>query len=507
MRSSTLVFLLPLALACSSSTDGDATPAANPAATPQATPATAVQPAATARPWVPVPPVSGIHLQSLVATSGEGVERLLDGDPTTGWSPMHDPVDEGVLLRFEEPTRVMQVKLQLCPESSSATFESFVNGASNTLVRVNPGGPVLVPWRGGADTPAIKSFFLRVVGSDGPVDICEIAVIMPPEITQAVKPPRSVDATLKASSVLEPCDAYHPGYLFDGRTDFGWVEGAEGLGVGETLTIQFDGPIELTGFDLWNGYQRSADHFDRNARAAQLDLSVDGSAPMPLSVTDTQGPQRLELPTPVTGERFVLTVAQATAGSKYEDLVISELRLRDAAGPVSLHTTDLAEREHLLLETIHGSDLDRIVNRSWQGLCNESTRFTLRSNHSFVSYAQIVDDEDESMHEVFDGAWVVQDMTAPATIQTYGRKHRTQTTWVPYGDDQVQSTVRIAGGKSQLWLHDPAAPQPAATLLADPAFASEHAYCMGPIDGWLGQDMGDLLVIQGASMAGVYKPF
>jgi hypothetical protein len=496
MRTIQLATLLTLLSACGSA----------PEQAPPSVPAPAELQVASRVPVATVPPVTGLHLQALVASSGEGVARVLDGDPTTGWSPAHDPMDEGILLRFEEPTRVMQAQLQLCPESSAATFQSFVNGNENTLVRVNPGGPVLIPWRGMADSPAIKSLYLRVLNSDGPVDLCEVYLTLPPEQAQQVRPPRTVPATLKASSTLEPCDAYHAGYLLDGRTDFGWVEGAEGLGVGEQLTIGFEAPLTITGLDIWNGYQRSEQHYSANARLARLELSVDGGAPLSLAVADTQGPQRLDLPAPVTGKDFVLTVADAVAGSKYQDLVISELRLRDASGPFSLRTEDLAQREHDLLEQIQGHDLDRIVDRTWRGLCNEGVRLTLRSNHSFVRYAQLDEDPDEALREVFDGAWVVQELGAPDSIRTFGRKHRTQTTWVPYGDDQVQSTVRIAGGKSELWLHDAANPSPAAALLEDQAFAAEHATCMDPGSAWLEQDMGDLLFIQGATLAGIYRP-
>ncbi len=497
MRSPYLIAMLPLLFSCSTE------PAPDPGAPPAAPGTPPAQPEA---PGVTVPPVTGLHLQALVATSGDGVERLLDGDPTTGWSPASDAVDEGVLLRFEEPTRVLEAKLQLCPESTAATFQSYVNGAENTRVRVNPGGPVLIPWREQMDTPAVKSLFVRILGSDGPVDICEIAVTLPPEQTQAVAPPRAVPATVQATSVLEPCEAYHTGYLFDGRTDFGWVEGAEGLGVGEKLILDFGGAIEITGFDIWNGYQRSPDHFQRNARLAKLGLSVDGAEPMAIAVADTQGPQRIDLPAPVTGKRFELKIAEAVAGTSYEDLVISELRLRDASGPFGLVTADLEKKETELLDKLVDHELGTAVNTTWVGLCNELDRLTLRSNHSFVAYTTLEEGPDDEIREVFDGAWVLRELAAPSTIQTFGRRHRTLSTWMPYGDDQVQTTVKIAGGKSQLWLHDHTAPAPAAELLKDQSFAAEHAYCQQGT-AWLEQDMGELLFIKGSALAGIYRPF
>jgi hypothetical protein len=54
--------------------------------------------------------------------------------------------------------------------------------------------------------------------------------------------------------------------------------------VGEWLTVTLSEPIELTAIELWNGHQRSQEHFRQNARASRLSLSVDGSTPVPLTV-------------------------------------------------------------------------------------------------------------------------------------------------------------------------------------------------------------------------------
>jgi hypothetical protein len=67
--------------------------------------------------------------------------------------------------------------------------------------------------------------------------------------------------------------------------------------------------------------------------------------------------------------------------------------------------------------------------------------------------------------------------------------------------------VRISGGKSRLWIHDFTQPKPAIDLLADPSFRAEQASCMDTGTAWLEQDMGDLLVIDGSTMAGLYVPF
>ncbi len=490
-----LITLLPLLGACfSSSDDAPTTPASGAAA-----------PAATDAPTGGAPPITGLHLQSLVASSGDGVEAVLDGRPATGWSPEGDPMDEGILLRFEEPTRVLQANIQLCADSAAATFQTYINGNENTRVRVNPGGPVLIPWREQLDSPALKSLYVRVLFPDGPVEICEIGLALPPEIGKQVRPPRTVPATIAASSVLEPADAYHPAYLYDGRTDFGWVEGVDGLGQGESVTITFEAPTTITGFDLWNGYQRSEDHFRKNARASALSLSVDGAESIPLTVSDTQGPQFLALPAPVTGERFELSITGTIEGSKYADLVLSELRPHDELGPLALSIPDLDQRQKALVGSLQAGGLALIVDKTWQSVCDD-TRFTLRSNHSFVVYATTAEDPDNETHEVFDGAWVVRNQSGNVgEIQLFGRRHRTETSWVPYGSAEVASSVRIAGGKSKLWLHDISFNAESIEALNEPAFRSAHAWCQPEGVAWADASEDPLLFVTGSSLAGIFR--
>ena len=51
--------------------------------------------------------------------------------------------------------------------------------------------------------------------------------------------------------MLAPSDAYHPGYLFDGRLDFGWVEGVKGPGIGEPTVLTLGGEGLAWGEPRW----------------------------------------------------------------------------------------------------------------------------------------------------------------------------------------------------------------------------------------------------------------
>ncbi|MBT3224177.1 MAG: hypothetical protein HN348_34350, partial [Proteobacteria bacterium] len=65
----------------------------------------------------------------------------------------------------------------------------------------------------------------------------------------------------------------------------------------------------------------------------------------------------------------------------------------------------------------------------------------LRSNHTFVQYSWR--GEDYTVNEVFDGAWVVDKANQ---VKLYGRRHRIDKTWVPYGTNREEQSTKVAGG-------------------------------------------------------------
>jgi hypothetical protein len=391
-----------------------------------------------------------IHLQALVPTSGESAAVLLDGDRESGWSPTGDPAGEGVLLRFEAPVQIDRVEVLLCPGSGLFELAPYVNGAAvvaRTKGKDREEYFFTPPGRG----PKVRSVFLRIASAEGVPCIGLVRFVRGKE-TLAVAPPRTKTGTVEASSTLTPIDAYHASYLFDGRTDFGWVEGAKGLGQGESVSVQLDAPMELVALELWNGYQRSPDHFKKNARATRIQVQLDAGEPLTLKVKDSMGPQKLALPKPVKTKRVKLTVLQARKGTRYPDLVLSELRLWDRKGPWTVRTPDQAERREVLEQEIAASPLADVVDRQWFSLCGDQrvSRLKLRTNHTFVWYVdaeQAGETETRSQSEVFDGAWVVGKAQPPsASIDLFGRRHKTSAVFDPYAGNKVRDTVQIGGG-------------------------------------------------------------
>ena len=379
-----------------------------------------------------------LTLQALVPTSGANADALLDGKADTGWTPEGDAEGEGVLFRFEGEVTLEQVLVESCAGKRTA-LTPFVNGAEFAPVTVQGKKTPVVTIK----AAKVRSVFLRLDAA-GP-GACLAEVSFEADKPLPVRAPRGLPATAKASSVLTPADAYHPGYLFDGRLDFGWVEGVKGPGLGESMTLTFAAPVTLTGLELWNGYQRSDDHFKKNARAKKLTVTLDGAPPLELAVKDAQGSQKLMFPKPASTKSLTLTIKEAWPGTKYDDLVLSELRVWDAEGPRTIATTDLSERAAALKTELAAAPLKTFVDKTLRSACKVEgyeLEAKFRTNHSFVVY-RTADDETGAVKEVLDGTWILKDAK---TVELFGRSHKNVWSNDPYASPAGKEATSIIGG-------------------------------------------------------------
>ncbi len=404
-------------------------------------PSTTAQDAPTGAP-------DAIRLQALLLSSGTGAEAVLDGDPTTSWRPKGDPVAEGMLFRFEEPTPIRGVTLTACSGTPAFRVTDFVDGAPNHTEQTEQGG---VPTSLAIEAPTLTTWSFEVVEADAD-EICVSEIAFEGESPIELLLPRTLPGVVEASSTLEPEQAYHPDFLFDGRLDRGWVEGATGHGAGEIVTILLDRPIQLVGLELWNGYQRSPEHFDKNSRARRLRLSADGNPWTELDFSDEMGLQRATFTVPLRATEVRVALDAAFPGSSYEDLVLSELRLVDRDGPLTVdpQTTEIRERQ--LLRRLRGKPLADIVDTEWRSHCRAPGRMDstlkIRSNHTFAQTSVEVlgpGDERVPRRERLEGTWTIEDLDgAWSTILLYGR--RTVSGPEPSGDEAKESP-RPTGGR------------------------------------------------------------
>lgn len=394
-----------------------------------------------------------VYLDRMYATStgADAAANLLDGDANTFWSAMPGAgQDEGVMLYFEAPTFVQKVRLANA-QGGSAVEELglYVNGSE--VGTTTPDGEIEVA----AD---VTSLFVRVTAVSGaskdvgtgpeggdievvkfPTDLKtrlgEIELFGTGGAPMKVRPLHLEPGSISASSVLSPPEAYNADFLFDSRLEFGWAEGKEDEGLGESITFNFDKEMKIERLKVWNGYQRSDDHFEKNARVENFSFGLAGADAPTYQLGDQQAPTIIDLDAPLVGKSFELKVLSAYAGSKYKDLLLSELRFFDGQQWFGLESGGEEARKTALQERVAGTVLDGLLDRNlsyteeqgWSGT-TFTIRLILRSNGSFVLYKDFEGEMDQSfkkLKEVADGNWSIQELGGGlARVKVFGKLHR-----------------------------------------------------------------------------------
>ncbi|MBM7117444.1 NADase-type glycan-binding domain-containing protein [Archangium primigenium] len=167
-----------------------------------------------------------------------------------------------------------------------------------------------------------------------------LLLILVPWLAQAAEPwPRLYSAEASATSFLRNNwntyqENYHPSYVLDDDPKTAWVEGAEGDGVGESLTIPLSSLASARAVRLviFNGYQKSPALLAANAAPKQLTVTVKGPAGTPsarqqLTLEKQMGPQSFDIPVKGGVSEVVLTLDSVHPGSKYRDTCISDVRV------------------------------------------------------------------------------------------------------------------------------------------------------------------------------------
>jgi hypothetical protein len=152
--------------------------------------------------------------------------------------------------------------------------------------------------------------------------------------------------SVEASSQLagQRDNTYGPQNLSDLDLKTAWVEGANGLGKGVTLTFicaealptsirDFNGELEI-----FNGYCKSEKTWQANGRVQRLRVSVNGQPLCHIALQDTWQYQHVDLSHLITGEahrtgavilkaddQLQFEIEAAYPGESYEDVALSEL--------------------------------------------------------------------------------------------------------------------------------------------------------------------------------------
>lgn len=141
--------------------------------------------------------------------------------------------------------------------------------------------------------------------------------------------------TLMSTSVLaSKANAYKAEHLHDWDLRTAWVEGLPGEGIGATATIDFDfrhsnPQLRMHTVYIYNGYCKSEELWQKNGRAKELIIYVNGSRIGVLKLEDTYRMQQFSVGEHVAGESGILSVTfeikSTYPGTHYTDTAISEI--------------------------------------------------------------------------------------------------------------------------------------------------------------------------------------
>ncbi len=156
-------------------------------------------------------------------------------------------------------------------------------------------------------------------------------------------------ATVWASSTLpsKQLGRYSVKNAFDGDSTTAWVEGVEGDGAGESITVEFLENVTVKGFLLFPGYTKSVKTLIENVIPTGIKTVVDGKhfnyyrifySETVITYQDEEwdcgpedpinlNPRFIIFDKPILGKLFQLQIVDVLPGMKYRDLAISEWNL------------------------------------------------------------------------------------------------------------------------------------------------------------------------------------
>ncbi len=151
---------------------------------------------------------------------------------------------------------------------------------------------------------------------------------------------KSISATseLKVQSVDGM--TYYAEHLSDGNYSTPWVEGVDGVGKGEKITIKLDSPHEITFVGIYNGILKTKKRCMINGQVKKVEIDWGNGDKQTADVKMMDFPETDDAiliseldPTfvrpekPCTTDTITITILDAAPGSKYEDTGISEIEV------------------------------------------------------------------------------------------------------------------------------------------------------------------------------------
>ena len=147
------------------------------------------------------------------------------------------------------------------------------------------------------------------------------------EPTVVPETPQNISiSAIEATSCLSEYDMTHSAdRIHDGTLEQAWVEGAEGQGIGESVTVYFDDYYVIHNLIINAGYQKSEELYYKNSRPHILKVYYSDGGTELIELADFYGTQNIALSYGAATDSIELEIESVYEGNKYQDTVISEV--------------------------------------------------------------------------------------------------------------------------------------------------------------------------------------
>ncbi len=139
----------------------------------------------------------------------------------------------------------------------------------------------------------------------------------------------SVTGVTATSWLSEPqYNLYHtPELVIDNDLTTAWVEGADGNGIWENITLTLDGTYTVNGFSINAGYQKSENLYIKNSAPCGIRVIFSDRSSVDIVLADVYDAQFYSFKTPVETSSVTFMILSVYRGDTYEDTCISEIHL------------------------------------------------------------------------------------------------------------------------------------------------------------------------------------
>lgn len=232
-------------------------------------------------------------------------------------------------------------------------------------------------------------------------------------------------ATVWASSTLpsKQLGRYSVKNAFDGDSTTAWVEGVEGDGTGESITVEFLENVTVQGFLLFPGYTKSLKTLIENAIPTYIRIVVDGKPfsdyEIFYSETDTfsqdndwycvpadpinLNPRFIILDKPIVGKLFELQITGVLPGMTYRDLAISEWNFFFDESEFKPRRTDYEKMLSLLSDFAKGNLSDHLW---WDNIFVEKLLLRKHLDSDYIEPGDLNYRFSDDPESAIDSSWV-----------------------------------------------------------------------------------------------------